>query len=459
MIGSHPLRSALAGGNTIGGAIREAEPRSDGYRHLDTPTTLGRLRELNLNHYCYGIWDSPTDWDDLRAEFLPAAADAGIDVWPYIVPPSETREDGRASRPFVTDYVGWATAIAELSLEYPNLTAWSIDDFEFDVNAELFTPEYMTRMRRAQDAVNPGLGFLTCAYWRAATSESFLDTYAPFVDGIVYPFLDGPNDNTVVASSLPGCLDAILAVTKPRDLALVLLVYAGRFLDSPAQPHEDYVAEAVRIGMEYAARGDIAGVTAYGTPLDTLPAPRSDNAALYGDGRLALVSSTAPVTAGSHVAASAAVTVDPGAPRHELSFWHTRRFLARSLGEPGDLALQVLVDDSLVWSCDVFDESWLGLWIQGRSGQGPVDLSHVFRGITRATLTFRLVALRAFDGFTVDVGVDHVESIGFDVPDPGFERTDVWRITSTGGPLVGRIDVHVEDRPSRVFDAVRTAFS
>ena len=93
------IRSALTGGNTIGGSIREPEPRADGYRHLDTPAMIEKLKELNLNHYFYGVWDSPTDWDDLKSEFLPAAAEAGIQVWPYLVPPSETDLEGRASRP------------------------------------------------------------------------------------------------------------------------------------------------------------------------------------------------------------------------------------------------------------------------------------------------------------------------------------------------------------------------
>ncbi|MEV0714974.1 hypothetical protein, partial [Asanoa sp. NPDC050611] len=122
------IRATLCGGNTIGGALREREPRADGYRHIDSPALVRRLVGMNVNTYLYGIWDSPTDWDDLRSEFLPAASAAGIDVIPYIVPPSETTENGRASRPFMTDYVRWAEAIAELSLRFPNLTSWAIDD-------------------------------------------------------------------------------------------------------------------------------------------------------------------------------------------------------------------------------------------------------------------------------------------------------------------------------------------
>ena len=143
------IKATLVGGNTIGGALRERAARPDGYRHVDTAALVRRLTEMSANTYLYGIWDSPTDWDDLRLEFLPAAQAAGIDVIPYIVPPSETFDRGRASRPFTLDFVRWAKEFATLSLEYPALKAWAIDDFEVGANAELFTAEYMGQLKAA----------------------------------------------------------------------------------------------------------------------------------------------------------------------------------------------------------------------------------------------------------------------------------------------------------------------
>lgn len=453
------IRSALTGGNTIGGSIREPEPRADGYRHIDTPAMIEKLKELNLNHYFYGVWDSPTDWDDLKSEFLPAAAEAGIQVWPYLVPPSETDLEGRASRPYLMDYVAWAKAVAELSLEYPNLTAWSIDDFEFDVNAKLFTHEYMSEIKRVQNEINPNLGFLTCAYYGAATSDAFLDRYGEFVDGIVYPFLDGANLNTAVASTTGRCLDEILEKAKPRGIGVVLLVYAGRFLDSPIPPRADYVAEVIDAGRQYADRGELIGTVAYGTQVDGAPSPSSDNRALYGNGRLSLVSSVVRVPAGAWAEASQVVKVDPESPRYELSFWHSRTFLGRSTGDADDFTLNVLVDGEVVWSGDAFEDTWLSLWIQGKGLQGPVDLTAALRGKSEATLTFRLTAERDVKGFTLDVGVDHLESIGFEVGDPGFESPASWQVATSGGPVIGEVDVFVPDRPTRIFDAVGRAFA
>jgi hypothetical protein len=449
------IKATLTGGNTIGAFVREREPRADGYRHIDTPALIRRLRELSANTYLYTVWDSPTDFDDLRDEFLPAAAAAGIAVIPYIVPPTETAEDGRASRPFLMDYVGWAKALAELSLKYPNLTAWAIDDFEFDRNAELFTPDYMAAMQRAA-ATNPDLRFYTCAYYAKATSEEFLDKYAPYVDGIIYPFLDGRNKNTTIAGSLGRCLDDILALTEPRDLELIPLIYTGRFLDAPMPPMEDYVTETLTIAAEYVRAGRIPGVIAYGTQLDDAPTPATDHRALYGAGRLALVAPHSAVPAGSVAAASQRVTVDPASRRYEVSFWYHRWFLPDGV-EAGTYVLELLVDDAVVWSSDVHEQPW-DLWMQGEIMHGPVDVTEAVAGRSEVTLTFRLRSLRDTAGSYVDVGVDHLQTVGLYVRDPGFERAGSWTLEGDG-PLLAVVDIHVPDRPARIFDAVSRCFA
>lgn len=452
------IKAALIGGNTVGARLAEPTPRADGYRHLDTPATIKRIQELGLNTYFYGVWETAVDWDDLKIEFLPAAREIGLKVVTYLVPPTETDLNGRASRPYFMDYVAWAKAHAELSLEYPNLIAWSIDDFEFEENAKLFTHEYMTTMRDTQDAINPDLGFMTCAYWSAATSEKFLDKYGPFIDAIVYPFLDADAHNTQVAATVPSDLDVILAVTEPRGIETILLVYAGRFLTSQLRPTETYVAEAIRHGVDYAAAGQIAGVVAYGTQLDAAPTPASENLAMYGNGRLSLATPHhARVPAGAFAQARQTITVDPDSARHELSFWHYRAFAARH-PERGDYAITVLIDDAEVWRGDVLDEGWL-LWVQGHGLQGPVEITEQLRDKTSATLTFRLTAQREVVGKYVDVGIDNLESIGFEVTDPGFETGEGWELTPERGPILPAIDIFVPDRPERIFRAVAAAFA
>jgi hypothetical protein len=44
------------------------------------------------------------------------------------------------------------------------------------------------------------------------------------------------------------------------------------------------------------------------------------------------------------------------------------------------------------------------------------------------------------------------------VPDPGFEDPAAWQVKSSGGPIVGLVDVFVPDRPERIIEAVGAAY-
>ena len=91
---------------------------------VDIPLLIRQLKALGVNCYFWLIWHADTDWEDLQL-FLPEAEKAGIDVWVYLVPPSEPPP----SKPFGLDFVRWGQEIAKLSLKHPNLKAWVIDDF------------------------------------------------------------------------------------------------------------------------------------------------------------------------------------------------------------------------------------------------------------------------------------------------------------------------------------------
>jgi hypothetical protein len=108
--------------------------------HTDNEAMATRLKELGINTYFWLIWHAPTDWDDLQ-RFLPKARAAGIKVWVYLAPPSESPPHTKLySEPFQLDYHRWAREIARLSLQHTNLTAWVIDDFY--ANHAFFTPAY-----------------------------------------------------------------------------------------------------------------------------------------------------------------------------------------------------------------------------------------------------------------------------------------------------------------------------
>ena len=159
----------------------DAEPRLAD-KHVDADFLLARLKELGANTYLWLVWHQPTDWEDLQ-RFLPKASEAGIDVWVYLVPPSEPPP----SEPFGLDYPRWGEEIAKLSRQHANLKAWVIDDF-YANTAKLLTPGYVRSMQARAKAVNPRLAFLLLMYYGEITRK-FVDDYREVVDGVVaaYP--------------------------------------------------------------------------------------------------------------------------------------------------------------------------------------------------------------------------------------------------------------------------------
>jgi len=148
---------------------------------VDVDGMVARLQELGVTTYYWLIWHAPTDWDDLQV-FLPKAREAGLQVWVYLVPPSEAPPP----EPFGLDYLRWAEEIARLSLAHPNLTAWVIDDFY--ANRGLFTPAYLRQMRRRARRINPRLAFLPLMYFPEIQPQ-FVEDYRRVLDGVVVAYL------------------------------------------------------------------------------------------------------------------------------------------------------------------------------------------------------------------------------------------------------------------------------
>lgn len=159
--------------------------RPDG--RVDIGLMVQRLKELRVTTYYWLIAHAATDWDDLKL-FLPEAAKAHIEVWAYLVPPSESapKYSNLYPEPFRLDYQRWGEEIARLSLEQTNLTAWVIDDFY--ENHALYTPGYVGEMQQGAKRINPHLKFLPLMYYWEI-NRKFADDYRSVIDGVVaaYP--------------------------------------------------------------------------------------------------------------------------------------------------------------------------------------------------------------------------------------------------------------------------------
>jgi hypothetical protein len=180
--------------------LRESTPRSDGINHVDTPALIQKLLAGNIKTYAFLIWHQPTDWDDFRLEFLPAAQAAQLDVWLYLTPPSEnTPPTGYV--PYGTNYVTWATETAKLAQQYPVLKALAIDDFYG--NQSFFTPFYVSTMMNAAHAWCTNLIFVPVNYDLSHSrnnptrviSPAFANNYGPYCGGVIFPYLNWTNMN------------------------------------------------------------------------------------------------------------------------------------------------------------------------------------------------------------------------------------------------------------------------
>ncbi len=195
------LLGAVASGAPEGPFIGDydAELRlPDDRAHVDCELMVQRLKELGANTYMWLMWHSPNDWDDLH-DFLPLAQEAGITVWAYLVPHSESGGRWPYSEPFKLDYVRWAQEIALLSLQYDNLVGYVIDDFwgNFD-RPERFTPEYTSEMVEAGKAINPDIKFYPLMYYRQFGLD-FVEKLAPIIDGTVAAY---PKDRQEIERAL-----------------------------------------------------------------------------------------------------------------------------------------------------------------------------------------------------------------------------------------------------------------
>ncbi len=169
--------------------------------HVDNALLAQRLKDLGANTYMWLICHAANDWEDLHG-FLPLAKAAGISVWVYLVPYSETGLENPTwpyPEPFRVDYVRWAQEIGKLSLQHDNLVGWVIDDFWANVSPGHFTPETIQRFVAAGRAVNPKLKFYPLMYY-PEIGVDFMETVGPLVDGVVAAY---PKDRAEIEAALP----------------------------------------------------------------------------------------------------------------------------------------------------------------------------------------------------------------------------------------------------------------
>lgn len=215
---------------------------------VDIPELISQLKDLNANTYNFLIWKSEKDWDDLQL-FLPVAKKNKINVWVSLVPPTESQPKAKwNSEPFKMDYEKWATEIGKLSKRYPNLVAWSIDDFAH--NLTTYTSEYLQRMINNARAVNPKIKFIPCLYYRQV-NKNFAEKYGSLIDGVLFPYrAESKGANLRDATVVKDEIENLRKLFRP-GMQILLDVYSTAHSRLGASTPE-YVRDVVQEGMKYA---------------------------------------------------------------------------------------------------------------------------------------------------------------------------------------------------------------
>lgn len=361
----------------------------DGIRHIDTEATIAKLTEAHVNTYAYLIYASPlygsasdeeitrSQWNDLPG-FASAAADAGIDVLVYLVPPSESfvgdssvpvPDRVPAYKPYDWDYNSWAVQIAELATEHQNIRGIVMDDFGGNTaewGSEYtfrFSPEYVADMMADAREIAPWLTFSPVIYYSQYWNNTAISSYyRKVVDGVVFPYrAESVGD--------PNTHDASQAD------------FEGRLVNS----------------MVKCESGD--GCLQVSFPPST------------------------PSSAGQYGAASQTIEVQQS-DSHELSFRVNDDFIAGQTA--GYHFVQALIDGEVVAERDVSTYSG---W-----EQVTVDVTDQLAGKTSAELTLRMYDKQGVSNFHASAWFDGVTGTGFTVDQGGFEKPamDAWTTDTNG---------------------------
>jgi len=244
---------------------------------VDIPLMIQRLKDMQANTFFWLIWHAPTDWEDLQ-RFLPEAQKAQIQVWAYLCPHSEQGGQWPYSEPFRLDFVKWAEEIARLSLKYPNLVGWIIDDFWANFGAHALSPALIRQMQQRAKEINPELRFYPLMYFKEI-GPRFATELAPLVDGVVAAYHQNKEEIQKILPYLDDryTIPARLLVSFPRstkshpgDQGMALQaaeVVPGqavkirfKYKDNYDGPTTGYHLIQLRVDDEIVWQEDIAGV-------------------------------------------------------------------------------------------------------------------------------------------------------------------------------------------------------
>lgn len=219
------------------------------YRQDSTPdieAALSMILDLNVNCYTYLIHRYSEKELKALGEFCRRMREHDIEVWAYLVPPSEAVP---GYPPFGLDYLKWAEEVAKISVEQPNLTLWMIDDF--DGNLSFFTIDYTRQIYEKTKEINPNLLFGVCVYHESLDKFSRAG-YLNYVDALLWGYQHSSflyPECGIYPTTLPLEINDYL---KTGKIAIPCIYFTPHSSWPLNRPSKEYLKKAMEIAYEQA---------------------------------------------------------------------------------------------------------------------------------------------------------------------------------------------------------------
>ena len=236
----------------------------------DVPKLIAALQTMRVTDYMHLVWresNYPHAWADFQA-MAPEFQKAGIRLWLYLTPPSET-----PPAPFGKDYVRWAKECATLARQYPIIQGLTLDDF--NGNVKTFTPDYCRQMMAAAHKLAPRLSLFVICYYGYADPFLAPHVRTGAIDGIIWPYFHPHKNHTNTTNLFPQAAkyrswldEQTRAGGLPRSMPLIVMVYGSKIAKAPQACTPPYVQECLKEGLRAVRAGYADGVMTYCLPKD-----------------------------------------------------------------------------------------------------------------------------------------------------------------------------------------------
>jgi hypothetical protein len=228
----------------------------NGYPDVDE--MISRLKDLGVNCYTYLIDTHSKNELAALPDFCSKAEKEGIEVWVFLVPPTEAPINKNKPKiiiedlkypPYDMDYLKWTENIAKISLEHSNLTLLMIDDFSS--NLKFFTIDYTKKIYELIKKINPELFLGGCVYHEVL--KTLVDRgYLPYLDAFLWGYQHNIKlypDAGISAESFAGEIKEYKKYC-PGKILIPCIYFTKHSSWTEDRPTKEYLEEAVKIAFK-----------------------------------------------------------------------------------------------------------------------------------------------------------------------------------------------------------------